>query len=501
MTKSYFPKNFLWGGAIAANQAEGAWNIDGKGMSVADVAQYKPNIDPKDYVSQWHVSPAQIQKAMQTDDTTYYPKRHGIDFYHRYKEDLTLFSKMGMKCLRVSIAWTRLFPTGTESTPNSKGIAFYQNLFKEMNRLGIEPLVTLAHYEMPLYLVNHYDGWVSREVVDLFIRFCRVCFQEFNPYVHYWLTFNEIDSVFRHPFTTVGVVEEKYANKKEAEQAIYQALHHQFLASALATKELRKVDSTAKIGCMMTKTLAYPLTPNPEDALLAQQYNRNNYFYADVQVFGAYPQYMKNYFNSHDIHVQMHQGDEEILKQYTVDFVSFSYYMTMVKSIDEDHMEKVGGNLTTSVKNPYLETSDWGWQVDPVGLRISLIDIYDRYHLPVFIVENGIGAKDTFVDGTVHDDYRIKYFSDHFKQVNLAIRDGVDVMGFTTWGCIDIISASTSQISKRYGFVYVDLDDLGRGTYDRYPKDSYYWYKRVIETNGASLYGDSKMAATGSLKL
>ncbi|MCI1882678.1 MAG: glycoside hydrolase family 1 protein [Sporolactobacillus sp.] len=485
--KSYFPKNFLWGGAIAANQAEGAWNVDGKGISVADVAQYKPDIDPKDYVSQWHVSPKQIKEAMATNDTTYYPKRHGIDFYHRYKEDLALFAEMGMKCLRMSIAWTRLFPTGTETKPNPKGVAFYHNLFKEMKALGIEPLVTLSHYEMPLYLVNHYDGWVSRDVVKMFVRFTRICFKEYSQYVHYWLTFNEIDSVFRHPFTTVGVVEEKYANKRAAEEAIYQALHHQFIASALATRELKKVEPAGKIGCMMTKTLAYPLTANPKDAAMAQAYNRNNYFYADVQVFGEYPQYMKNYFKEAGIHIETHEGDAEILKQHTVDFVSFSYYMTMVKSINEEHMEKVGGNLVTSVKNPYLETSDWGWQIDPIGLRISLIDIYDRYRKPVFVAENGIGAKDTFNNGKIHDDYRIKYFADHFKQVNLAIKAGVDVMGFTTWSCIDIISASTSQMSKRYGFIYVDLDDLGRGTYDRYPKDSYYWYQKVIATNGASL--------------
>lgn len=490
MMKSYFPKDFLWGGAIAANQAEGAWNVDGKGMSVADVAKYDPDIDPKDYVKQWHVSPEQIKEAMATDNTTHYPKRHGIDFYHRYKEDLALFAKMGMKCLRVSIAWTRLFPNGTEKEPNEKGVKFYVDLFKEMRRVGIEPLVTLSHYEMPLYLVNHYDGWVSRDVVDMFVRFVKVCAASFTPYVHYWLTFNEIDSVFRHPFTTVGVVEEEYANKKEAEAAIYQALHHQFIASSLATKVLKQADPNAQVGCMMTKTLAYPLTANPEEAAMAQEYNRNNSFYADVQVFGEYPQYMKNYFAEHDIHIKMQEGDEEILKQHTVDFVSFSYYMTMVKSVDEEHMEKVGGNLTTSVKNPYLETSDWGWQVDPVGLRISLIDIYDRYRKPVFIVENGIGAKDTFENGQVHDDYRIKYFSDHFKQVNLAIKAGVPVMGYTSWGCIDIISASTSQMSKRYGFIYVDLDDDGKGTYNRYPKDSYYWYQRVIASNGQSLYED-----------
>lgn len=486
--KSYFPKEFLWGGAIAANQAEGAWNVDGKGMSVADVAMFKPSIDVKDYVSQWHVSPEQIAEAMKTDDTTYYPKRRGIDFYHRYKEDLSLLAEMGLKCLRVSIAWTRLFPNGNESEPNQKGVEFYHDLFAEMKKLGIEPLATLSHYEMPLYLVNHYDGWVSRDVVDLFLRFAKVCFKEYSEYVTYWLTFNEIDSVFRHPFTTVGVVEEKYENKKEAEIAIYQALHHQFVASSLATKEAKRINAKAQIGCMLTRTLAYPLTSNPEEVLLAQKHNRENFFYSDVQVLGEYPVFMKHYFSEHGIDIEIEQGDEEILKQHTVDFVSFSYYMSMIKSINEDQMEKVGGNLITSVKNPYLDTSEWGWQVDPVGLRIALIDLYDRYHLPLFIVENGIGSKDELMDGAVHDDYRIQYFSDHFKQINLAIKDGVEVMGYTSWGCIDIISASTSQISKRYGFVYVDLNDLGEGSHDRIPKDSFYWYQEVIQSNGNSLF-------------
>ncbi|WP_182104509.1 glycoside hydrolase family 1 protein [Niallia taxi] len=484
---SYFPKGFLWGGAIAANQAEGAWDKDGKGMSVADVAMYKPNIDKSDYVSQWHVSPEQIEEAMQTDDTVYYPKRRGIDFYHRYEEDLALMEEMGMKVLRVSIAWTRLFPTGTEEEPIQAGIDYYVRLFKEMRKRNIEPLVTLSHYEMPLYLVNHYDGWVSREVVDMFVTYSKVCFEHFGEYVKYWLTFNEIDSVFRHPFTTVGVVEEKYASKKEAEAAIYQALHHQFIASSLATKYAHEMIENAQIGCMLTKTLAYPLTSNPEDVLLAQRHNRDNSFYADVQVFGEYPLFMKRYLAENDIIIEKLTGDDEILKQHTVDFVSFSYYMSMIKSVNEDKMEKVGGNLITSVKNPYLDISDWGWQVDPVGLRISLIDLYDRYHLPLFVVENGIGSIDELVVGKVHDDYRIDYFRKHFEQMNLACKEGVEMLGYTSWGCIDIVSASTSQMSKRYGFIYVDADDLGNGSYDRIKKDSYYWYKKVIETNGAEL--------------
>ncbi|PXX75840.1 glycoside hydrolase family 1 protein [Dielma fastidiosa] len=480
-----FPKGFLWGGAIAANQCEGAWNLDGKGMSVADVASYKPHVDVKDYKSQWHTGPEDIKIAMETQDDTYYPKRRGIDFYHHYKEDIALFGEMGFKTLRVSIAWTRIFPNGDEAEPNEAGLAYYEDLFKTLRAHNIEPLVTLSHYEMPLYLVNEFDGWVSREVVDMFVKFAKVCFDRYKDLVKYWLTFNEIDSVFRHPFTTVGVVEEKYENKDKAEEAIYQALHHQFVASALAVKYGHEIIPGSQIGCMVTKTLTYPETCNPEDIYLAQKDNRMNFFYTDVQVLGEYPLFIKQYFKKRNFDIKMIEGDAEILKLHTVDFISFSYYMSMVQSIHAAQREKVGGNLVTGVKNPYLPTSEWGWQVDPVGLRISLIDLYDRYHKPLWIVENGIGAYDKVEeDGSIQDDYRIEYFRNHFIEIAKAIDEGVECMGYTSWACIDIVSASTSQMSKRYGFIYVDADDLGNGTYERKKKKSFDWYKKVIETNG-----------------
>ena len=480
-----FPDNFMWGGAIAANQAEGAWNVDGKGMSVADVALYKPNIDKKDYVSQWHVSPQEMKAAMNTDDEVYYPKRRGIDFYHRYKEDIKLFAEMGFKALRTSIAWTRIFPKGIEDEPNELGLKYYDDLFKTMKEYNIEPLVTLSHYEMPIYIVENYGGWVSREVTDMFVKFAKICISRYKHLVKYWLTFNEIDSVFRHPFTTVGVIEENYKSKKEAEEAIYQALHNQFVASAIATKYIHQIIPEAKVGCMVTKTITYPETCNPLDVYLAQKDNRTNSFYTDVQVFGEYPKHILRYFEKNNFDIKMKEGDEELLKQHTVDFISFSYYMSMVQSIHAEQREKVGGNLLTGVKNPYLDISDWGWQIDPVGLKISLIDLYDRYHLPLWIVENGIGAIDKVEeDGSINDDYRIEYFRKHFEQIAEAIDEGVECMGYTSWGCIDIISASTSQISKRYGFIYVDLDDLGNGTYNRFRKKSFYWYKKVIESNG-----------------
>ncbi|GAB2319700.1 glycoside hydrolase family 1 protein [Alkalibacterium sp. s-m-22] len=490
MTKINFPEGFLWGGATAANQLEGAWNVDGKGMSVADVAMFKPEVDVKDYKSQWHVGIDDIKKAMATDDEVYYPKRHGIDFYNRYEEDLKLFGELGFKTLRVSIAWTRLFPNGNEEKPNEKGIQFYKKMFDEMRKNNIEPLVTLSHYEMPLYLVNEYDGWVSREVVDFFVKFCEVCFREFKDQVKYWLSFNEIDSVFRHAFTTVGVVEEKYTNKKDAEEAIYTAVHHQFVASSLATKAMRKIIPGAQMGAMLTRLLTYPENSDPLNIELAQKINRDNFFYSDVQIRGKYPQHVLNYFEKENFNIPILEEDIEVLREYTVDFLSFSYYMSLVSSIHEEEREKVGGNVADGVKNPSLETSEWGWQIDPKGLKIALIDLYDRYEIPLFIVENGMGSKDELIDGEVHDDYRIQYFKDHFLAMNDAINEGVELMGYTSWGCIDLVSASTSQMSKRYGFIYVDLDDYNKGTLARYPKDSFYWYQEVIKTNGQSLVSE-----------
>lgn len=488
MTKSYFPADFLWGGATAANQIEGAWNVDGKGMSVADVAKFKPDVSVEDYKKQWYTGLEDIKEAQATEDEVFYPKRHGIDFYNHYKEDIALFAEMGFKTLRISIAWTRLFPKGIEKEANPKGIQFYRKVLEELRKYDIEPLVTLSHYEMPLYLVNHYDGWVSREVIHFFTRFCEVCFEEFGDLVKYWLTFNEIDSVFRHAFTTVGVVEEKYETKKAAEEAIYTAVHHQFVASALATKRMREITPEAQMGAMLTRLLTYPENCHPQNIELAQKINRENYFYSDVQIRGEYPQHVLNYLNEQGFNLHMTKEDKKIIKENTVDFLSFSYYMSLVSSIHEDEREKVGGNVTDGVKNPYLETSEWGWQVDPLGLKIALIDLYDRYQIPLFVVENGIGNQDEFIDGQVHDDYRIKYFHEHFLAMNEAIKEGVDLMGYTSWGCIDLVSASTSQMSKRYGFIYVDLDDYNQGSLKRYKKDSFYWYKEVIKSNGKSLF-------------
>lgn len=483
--KNTFPKNFLWGGAIAANQVEGGWNVDGKGLSVADIASYKPHVDNKDYAAHMDISTSTIESSMADKTDKWYPKRRGIDFYHRYKEDLALFSELGFKTLRLSIAWTRLFPTGEEEQPNEKGIAFYRSVFKEMQRLGIKPIVTLSHYEMPLSLSLKYNGWVNRRVIDDFVRFATVCFEEFGEYVDYWLTFNEIDSIHRHPFTTAGIVPDKCQPGKE-EQEIYQALHHQFVASALVTKIAHEINQENKVGCMLTKLMTYPLTCDPLDVELTLKKNLENNFYTDVQVKGEYPKMIEVALKNKGIDIKITPEERQILRENTVDFLSFSYYMSMAESGDPK-AERTPGNTVLGVKNPYLPSTDWGWQIDPKGLKIALIELYDRYQLPLMIVENGMGSVDTVEEGHIHDPYRIAYFKAHFQQMKEAIDEGVDLIGYTSWAPIDLVSAGTSQMSKRYGFIYVDADDEGNGTYNRSKKDSFDWYQEVIATNGGSL--------------
>ncbi len=481
-----FPKGFLWGGATAANQVEGGWNLGGKGPSVADVATYKPKVDVKDYSKNVAISIDAINQALATDDKTYYPKTRGIDEYHRYKEDLALFAEMGFKVLRISIAWTRLYPTGEETEPNMEGIAFYEDVFKEMERLHIQPLVTLSHYEMPLNLALKYNGWTDRIVVEYFVRFAKTCFKYFGKYVKLWLNFNEVDSIIRHSFTTAGIIPE-LCKERDFLSSCYQAAHHQFVAGALATKALHEMVPDAKMGLMVTKLTAYPLTCKPEDVYATLRRNLENVEFADVQVFGEYPKLMLRRLEKENHMPIMEDGDLDIIKQNTVDFVSFSYYMSLAESVDPN-ADRTPGNTVLGVKNPYLSASEWGWQIDPEGLRISLVELYDRYKKPLFIVENGLGMKDVLEeDHTIHDSYRVDYFRSHFEAMARAIDDGVDLMGYTSWAPIDLISASTNQMSKRYGFIYVDQDDLGNGTLNRYRKDSFYWYKKVIETNGEDL--------------
>ena len=319
-----FPQGFFWGGALAANQDEGAWNMDGKGPSVADVATYKPNLDVKNYQAHVAISDEAIQAAMTDPDDQMYPKRRGIDFYHRYKEDLALFAEMGFTMLRVSIAWSRIFPPGEELEPNEKGLQFYSELFAEMHRLGIEPLVTLSHYEMPLALAVKYNGWLDRRVIECFTRFCHICFERYKNDVKYWLTFNEVDSIIRHPFTTAGIIPSRIPEDQML-QTCYQALHHQLVASALVVKDCHEIIPGSKVGCMLTKLTTYARTCNPDDELATQAKNLENLFYADVHVWGEYPRLILKMFERKGICLHTEPGDDAILKAGCVDFVYCSY--------------------------------------------------------------------------------------------------------------------------------------------------------------------------------
>lgn len=464
-----FPEGFLWGGAVAANQCEGAYDEDGKGLSIQDVMPKGMN------------GPA---TAAPTKDNM---KLVGIDFYHHYKEDVKLFAQMGFKVFRTSIAWSRIFPNGDDETPNEKGLQFYDDLFDECLKYGIEPLVTISHYETPLHLSLRYDGWSSREMIGFYERYVRTIFARYKDKVKYWLTFNEINSVLHQPFMSGGIYTDK---NRLSRQDLYQAVHHELVASALAVKIAHEMMPDAKVGCMILSMPVYPLTPAPEDVIASMKADHMNDFFGDVHVRGAYPGYMKRYFRENGIRLKMEDGDEEILKN-TVDFVSFSYYMSICETADPT-VEKGPGNIMGGVPNPYLKTSDWGWQIDPQGLRYVLNKFYDRYQKPLFIVENGLGAADQLVAGedgepTVMDDYRIEYLNDHLVQVREAVEDGVEVMGYTTWGCIDLVSASTAELKKRYGFIYVDRNDDGTGTLKRYKKKSFEWYRKVIESNGECL--------------
>ncbi|WP_182200270.1 glycoside hydrolase family 1 protein [Paraliobacillus salinarum] len=480
-----FPKDFLWGGATAANQIEGAYLTDGKGLSTSDFAAYKdPYAKGKVDNFTFNVSSEELKAYKENPDDYLFPKRWGIDFYNRYKEDIALFAEMGFKTFRLSISWARIFPTGLEDEPNEQGLEFYDKVFDECKKYGIEPLVTMSHYEMPITLTEKYNGWVSRQLIPLFEKFARVILNRYKDKVKYWITFNEMNMNLNSLYTGAGVLADLVDDPLEA---AYQASHNQFLASALAVKAMKEIIPDGKIGCMINQIESYALTTKPEDQLQALKSNQLNYFYPDVQVRGEYPTYMTRYFEDNNINVEMEEGDAEILKEGKVDYVAISYYMSHVTEARED-ASKLAGTFDSPIKNEHLELTQWDWPIDPIGLRISLIKLYDRYEIPLFVCENGLGAKDELTaDGKVHDDYRIDYLEKHVIQMKEAIKDGVDLMGYTTWGCIDLVSCGTSQMTKRYGFIYVDQDDKGEGSLERYRKDSFHWYKEVIATNGEKL--------------
>ncbi|MCG9629042.1 family 1 glycosylhydrolase [Vibrio mediterranei] len=458
-----FPDNFLWGGAIAANQVEGSYNLDGKGLSTSDML------------------PSGILSPHQTrDERTLGIKDLAIDFYNRYPEDIALFDEMGFNCLRLSIAWTRIFPNGDDTQPNEAGLAYYDRLFDELAKYNMTAFVTLSHYEMPYALVENYGGWGNRKLIEMFERYVTTVFERYKDKVKLWLTFNEINMSLHAPFTGVGLQEDA------TEQEIYQAIHHQLVANAKAVKLCQKIVPDGKIGNMLLGALNYPYTCNPDDVIAAMHENNKWLFFGDVQTRGQYPGYMLRYFRENQIELDIHDGDLETIAQASVDFISFSYYASGCASADPKQKEV--GNIVDSVPNPYLKKSQWGWLIDPKGLRILLNFLHDRYQKPLFIVENGLGARDEIdANGNIEDDYRIKYLNDHLVQAREAIEDGVELMGFTSWGPIDLVANSTAEMSKRYGFIYVDRHDDGNGTLERKRKKSFHWYQQVIKTQGKSL--------------
>lgn len=481
-----FSENFLWGGAIAAHQAEGGFKEGGKGLSVADIEQYVENPTRFSYNQLNDVPYEHILAAEQDEDLAKYPKRRGCQFYHHYKEDIAMFREMGFKVLRFSVAWTRIFPTGEEEEPNEEGLRFYDDMINELVNAGIQPLITLNHYDFPLALAKKYNGFADPIVIDLFERYCRVLFERFGDRVKYWLTFNEIDSITRHPLKSAGIIQETLTPDNR-DRILYQALHHQLVASAKVTKLLHEIVPDAWMGCMGTKHTNYPYTCDPNDFLNCLEMERECFLATDVQVRGEYPYWFFPKLEAEGIRLQVTEEDKKILKENTVDFVSFSYYNSFVTSTRND-VELVPGNLHVGGKNPYLESGDWGWQIDPLGLRISLMQLYDRYQKPLFVAENGMGAMDHVEkDGSIHDPYRIHYLCRHIEEMRKAVEEGIPVFGYTMWGCIDIISSATCEMRKRYGFIYVDQDDYGNGTLKRTPKDSFYWYKKVIASNGSDL--------------
>ncbi|MED1522064.1 6-phospho-beta-glucosidase BglA [Bacillus safensis] len=472
------PKDFLWGGALAAHQFEGGWNEAGKGPSVVDVM-----------TAGAHGVPRQITETVEEDK--FYPNHEAIDFYHRYKEDIALFAEMGLKCLRTSIGWSRIFPKGDEAEPNEAGLQFYDDVFDELLKHGIEPVITLSHFEMPLHLAREYGGFRSRKVAEYFAKFAEVCFNRYKDKVTYWMTFNEINNKMdvNNPlflWTNSGVSVKEGENAKEV---MYQAGHHELLASAWAVAKGKEINPAFQIGAMVSHVPIYPYSSNPEDVMLAEEYMRQRYFFPDVQVRGYYPSYALKEFEREGYHIPFEEGDEESLRKGKVDYLGFSYYMsTTVKSdtVSDHNGDIVNGALPHGVDNPYIKSSDWGWSIDPTGLRYTLNRFYDRYQIPLFIVENGFGAIDQVEeDGSIHDPERIQYLASHIEALKKAIEyDGVDLIGYTPWGIIDIVSFTTGEMKKRYGMIYVDRDNEGNGSMKRLKKDSFTWYQNVIATNG-----------------
>lgn len=480
-----FPKDFLWGGATAANQCEGAYLEDGKLDNSSD-----------HMTAGSHTIPRRFTKEIEPN--LYYPSHTGIDHYHRYEEDIKLFAEMGFRVYRLSMNWARIYPHGDDVQPNQAGLDHYRKVFETCKKYGIEPLVTLSHYETPYELTRKYNGWADRRVIEYFNRYSETVMRAYKGLVKYWLTFNEINILQMVPGGSLmgaGILPEGetlFDLRKESQEHMntrYQGLHHQFVASALTVQKAHEIDPNNMVGCMIAGNVSYPYTCNPADVLKTQQtMQMANFFCGDVMVRGEYPGFAKRYLKENNITLNITQEDAEILKKGTVDMYTFSYYATGTQTTDPEVLAKIAGNMFFGAPNPYIKASDWGWGIDATGLRYYMNEVYDRYRIPLMIVENGLGAVDKVeADGSIHDPYRIAYLREHIKTMREAMEDGVDLRAFTVWGCIDLVSAGTGEMKKRYGFIYVDRDDEGKGSLNRSRKDSFHWYKKVIASDGVDL--------------
>ncbi|QGU87899.1 glycoside hydrolase family 1 protein [Erwinia sorbitola] len=476
--KQRFPQGFMWGGATAANQVEGAYDIDGKGLSIVDAIP-----GGKQRLS----IVASPEFDFTLDESRYtYPNHKGIDHYRRFREDIALFAEMGFKCYRFSIAWTRIYPNGIEQQPNEAGLSHYDQVIDACIAHGIEPVITLSHYEMPLHLATAFGGWKNRELIAHFERFARTVLERFGHKVKYWMTFNEINSAAHFPMMSQGLTVKTGALEAQAK---FQGWHNQFVASSLAVKIAHETNAQIQMGCMILFATNYAYDCNPLNQLASlKETQAFNFYCADVQAGGKYPYYAKKLWQSLGVTLDIQPGDLDLIKQHTVDYIGFSYYMSSTTCATDPNAAAASGNLLGGARNPFLEASAWGWEIDPVGLRIALNQLYDRYEKPLFIVENGLGAVDEPDENfTIADDYRINYLRKHIDAMAEAIDDGVELMGYTPWGCIDLVSMSTGEMSKRYGFIYVDLDDNINGSGNRYKKKSFHWYQKVIATNGQDI--------------
>ena len=473
-----FPKDFLWGGAVAACQIEGAYDIDGRGLSSSDIHLYDKHINRKHIEKEGGGKLADILEAA-ADTEGYYPKRFGIDFYHTFKDDLKLMKEMGFTAFRTSISWSRIFPKGDEAEPNEKGLQFYDRLIDEIIADGMEPIITMSHYDIPLYLITEYGGFANRKVADFFVNYAEVLLNRFKGKVKYWIVCNQVNLIPHVQFGSLGIYDDQAENMEEL---MYQAVHNQFVAGAKVLKSAKTIDPNAILGTMVADGTFYPATSKPEDVILTMKKNRMQYYFTDVQLRGEYPVYALRYFKDQGIDLKIQEGDLELLAEYTMEFMAISYYSSKVVNSETNTMKPFDAD-----QNPHLEPTPWDWRADPLGFYNTLSQYWDRYHVPIMIAENGLGALDQVVDGKIHDDYRIDYLRKHIEQLKECIKDGVDIIAYLSWGPIDIVSSSSAEFSKRYGYIYVDRDDFGNGSGKRLKKDSFDWYKEVIRSNGENL--------------